>query len=237
MFFADDCYIFCKANVECANHVQEMLRVFERTSGQQINVEKSSVIFSRNVCNSLKEELCQQLGFTEAGANSMYLGLPSFLHRKKSVAFGYIKDKLQEKLHGWDKKKLSKSGKEILIKSVAQTLPNYTMSVFLLPMEICRELERVMCKFWWNTASSGTRSIHWMSWERLSLGNSDGGMGFRNVRSFNVALLGKQAWRLLVHPDKLASRVFKARDYPSRTFLTATTGSNPSYVWRIILEA
>lgn len=163
MFFVDDCYIFCKANTECAKHVQELLRVFEKASGQQINGEKSSVIFSKNVCNSLKEEMCQQLGFTKTGANSMYLGLPSFLHRKKSVTFGYVKDKLQDKLQGWDKKKLSKGGKEILIKSMAQTLPNYIMSVFLLLMKICRELERAMYKFWWNTTSARTRSIHWMS--------------------------------------------------------------------------
>lgn len=63
-----------------------------------------------------------------------------FLHRKKTVAFAYIKDKLQDKLLGWDKKVLLKGGKEILLKTVAQTLPNYTMSVFLLPLEVCKDL-------------------------------------------------------------------------------------------------
>lgn len=163
MFFADDCYIFCKADVDCASHVQEMLRLFEQASGQQINVDKSSVIFSRNVSNALKESLCQHLGFMEADANSLYLGLPSFLHRKKTVAFGYIKEKMQQKLQGWDKKKLSRGGKEILIKSTAQSLPNYTMSVFLLPLDICKEVERSMCKFWWNTNPLKAKSIHWMS--------------------------------------------------------------------------
>lgn len=186
MFFADDCYIFCKADVEYASNVQNLLRVFETASGQQVNVDKSSAIFSRNVCNSLKEDLCQQLGFKEASGDSMYLGLPSFLHRKKSVAFWYIKERLQEKLQGWDKKKLSRGGKEIMLKSVAQTLPNYTMSVFLLPVDICKDLERAMCKFWWNTDSSKNKSIHWMSWERMSSRKSEGGMGFRNVCDFNI---------------------------------------------------
>lgn len=230
IFFADDYYIFSKANVESVRHVQNMLHTFEKASGQKVNVDKYSVIFSKNVCNPLKEELCQPLGFKEAGTNSMYLGLPSLINRKKSVAFGYIKDRLQERLKGWDKKKLFKGGKEILIKTVAQTLPNYTMSVFLLPLEVCRDLERVICKFWWNTNSSKEKSIHWMSWDRMSARKSVGCMDFRNIRDFNIALLGKQAWRLLVHPDKLMSRVFQARYYHSQSFLTAKLGSNPSYI-------
>lgn len=39
---------------------------------------------------------------------------------------------------------------------------------------------------------------------------SSGGMGFMNLRDFNVALLSKQGCMLLQHPDKLFSRVYKA---------------------------
>ncbi|KAL8115387.1 hypothetical protein AgCh_022031 [Apium graveolens] len=43
-----------------------LLKTFEKASGQQLNVDKSSVFFSRNTPNSLKAELCQQLRFNEA---------------------------------------------------------------------------------------------------------------------------------------------------------------------------
>lgn len=62
-------------------------------------------------------------------------------------------------------------------------------------------------------------------------------MSFRCLRDFNIALLGKQAWRLSCYPDKLVSRIFKARYYPTSTFLTATLGSNPSYIWRSVMKA
>lgn len=65
-----------------------------------------------------------------------------------------IKDRLLDRLKGWDKKKLSWGGKEILIKFVAKTLLNYPMNVFLISMEIYKELEQAMCKFWWRTNSS-----------------------------------------------------------------------------------
>ncbi|KAL6509415.1 hypothetical protein OROGR_022725 [Orobanche gracilis] len=38
-----------------------------------------------------------------------------------------------------------------------------------------------------------------------------GGMGFRKLREMNLTLLGKQAWRLIMRPDSLVARVYKAR--------------------------
>ncbi|XP_074327095.1 uncharacterized protein LOC141665037 [Apium graveolens] len=237
MFFADDCYIFCKASEDSANHILQMLNIFERASGQQINVEKSSVFYSRNTSFYLKQDIFQILKIKEAEENTHYLDLPNMLSRKKSAVFGYIKDRLQDRLQGWDKKCLSKGGKEILIKSTAQTLSNYAMSVFLLPAAVCKDLEMAMSKFWWKSDSSKDKGIHWMCWSRLTASKFKGGMGFKDLRDFNIALLGKQAWRLVVHPDKLVSRIFKARYYPSDSFLQAQLGSNPSYIWRSIMEA
>lgn len=57
------------------------------------------------------------------------------------------------------------------------------------------------------------------------------------TRVFNISLLGIQAWRLLVNPDKLVSKVFNAWYYPSKSLLTAKVGSSPSYIWRRVLEA
>lgn len=75
----------------------------------------------------------------------MYLGLPSTIGRNKTSIFGFLKEKLQS---NWDTKMLSKGGKEVLLKTVAQALPNYAMGVFLLPMNLCQDLERMMCKYW-----------------------------------------------------------------------------------------
>ena len=42
---------------------------------------------------------------------------------------------------------LSRAGKEILLKTVAQTIPNYVMQVYLLPIDLCRDLETMMNSF------------------------------------------------------------------------------------------
>ena len=54
MFFADDSYLYCKANVEEAQNVLNMLKIFEGATGQKINTFKSSVFLSTNMGNSSK---------------------------------------------------------------------------------------------------------------------------------------------------------------------------------------
>lgn len=53
----------------------------------------------------------------------------------------------------------------------------------------------------------------------------------------NIAMLAKQAWRLVQQPSTLVSRLFKARYYPSSSFMLACKGSSPSYIWTSILAA
>lgn len=131
---------------------------------------------------------------------------------------------------------LSRGGKEVLIKTVAQALPNYTMSMFRIPQQLCTDLERILNKFWWKN-SSNNKGIHWLQWDRMCTKKSRGGLGFRKLQDFNVALLGKQGWRLIDKPGTLVERVYKARYYPEGSFMSAKVGSNPSYIWRSIMEA
>lgn len=155
-----------------------MLKSYEIASGQQINFEKSSAFFSKNAAATLRNDLCYQLRLKEANDKSMYLGLPNIVGRNKSALFGYLKEKMQDRIEGWDKKTLSKGGKEILLKTVAQTLPNYAMSVFLLPLNLCQDLEKLMCRYWWRSSSKKEKCIHWLSWENMCKRKSAGGMGF-----------------------------------------------------------
>ena len=45
---------------------------------------------------------------------------------------------------------LSKAGKEVVIKTVAQSIPTYTMGVFQLLVKLCDELNALCAKFWWS---------------------------------------------------------------------------------------
>lgn len=44
--------------------------------------------------------------------STTYLDLPSIIGRNKNVVLGYLKERMQKKIEGYDKKLLSKGGKE-----------------------------------------------------------------------------------------------------------------------------
>ncbi|XP_060968285.1 uncharacterized protein LOC133035872 [Cannabis sativa] len=164
---------------------------------------------------------------SEATDGSLYLGLPNIIGRKKTVILGFLKNKIINCLNSWNGKFLSRAGKEVLLKSVIQSLPTYAMSVFLIPLETCQEIEKIMANFWWKTSSAKGQGIIWMSWDRMATHKHSGGMRFHHLHDFNLAMLAKQGW----------SRVFKAKYYPQSDFLTANLGNNPSFVWRSIWSA
>lgn len=75
-----------------------------------------------------------------------------------------------------------------------------------------------------------------MSWDRMCMKKSDGDMRFRKLHDFNLALLGKQAWRLVTIAESMVNRVFKVRYYPDGKFLTARIGANPNFVGQALWQ-
>ncbi|XP_031108426.1 uncharacterized protein LOC116012895 [Ipomoea triloba] len=235
LFFADDSLPFFKATIHEAEVIRNSLNIYESMSGQAVNYHKSSVCFSRNTSEVCREDVASVLGVTQAPNFGKYLGLPSFIGRNRRAVFSYIEDKIKQRLGSWNKRLISQAGKEILLKSVAQSMPTFSMSVFLLPDGVCQSIERAMNRYWWSSGSE--RGIHWKAWDRLCIPKNYRGLGFKDLRAFNLAMLCKQAWRFLTRPDSLVTRIYKARYFPKTSFIDAKLGSCPSYCWRSIMGA
>jgi hypothetical protein len=80
---------------------------------------------------------------------SKYLGLPTPEGRMSSGKFQSLQSKLAKYLVEWDDNHKSQAAKEILIKSIAQAIPVYVMSVFKLPLGLCDELTKMIRRYWW----------------------------------------------------------------------------------------
>lgn len=63
--------------------------------------------------------------------------------------------------------------------------------------------------FWWGSKINLRRGTNWLSWDRLTVRKKNRGMDFKYLFAFNLAMLGKQGWKLVSGHDTIVSQVFK----------------------------
>jgi hypothetical protein len=89
-----------------------------------INKEKYAVMFSKGTKRLAKRRFLSTLQISDEGYNERYMGMPIHLGRSKRKAFEYLKENVWKAIQGWKEKFLSRAGKEILVKAVAQANSN-----------------------------------------------------------------------------------------------------------------
>jgi hypothetical protein len=94
LLFADDSLLLLEANIQNVETVKSILQTYEECSGQMINRDKSSVMFSSNAKRSAKNFLLQALELGPETMDGKYLGLPTYIGRSRKKCFEYIKEKI-----------------------------------------------------------------------------------------------------------------------------------------------
>lgn len=235
LLFADDSLVFCEANSDDARTVSNILKQYEAASGQKVNTEKSGTLFSPNMDEQVRNSISNILGIVQVFSCEKYLGLPLYVGKEKKKEFRVLKERIRGKLNAWNTKQLSQAGKAVLLQSVAQAAPIFAMSCFKLPSTLLDELNNMMARFWWGNMGQ-KRKIHWKSWEALCISKGDGGLGFRDFHAFNLAMLGKQWWRLMQNVNSLSFQVFQGKYLNGKDHWKVTVNCNASFLWKSLHE-
>ena len=82
------------------NVLQNILALYEQTSGQQINRDKTNIFFSKAMEEERKSEIIDFFGMTDVKEYMKYLGLPAVVGRNKKASLNYIKEQVWSKLQG-----------------------------------------------------------------------------------------------------------------------------------------
>jgi ATP-dependent helicase/DNAse subunit B len=64
------------------------------------------------------------------------------IERTKKATFKFMKDRIWKKLNSWSSRNLSQAGREMMIKSILQSIQTYVMSIFLIPSTLIEEIEK-----------------------------------------------------------------------------------------------
>ncbi|XP_009107743.1 uncharacterized protein LOC103833410 [Brassica rapa] len=231
LLFADDTMIFTKASTENCSALTLILKDYEKASGQLINATKSSISFSSKTPRETRARVKLLLGIEKEGGTGKYLGLPELFSRRKRDLFSSIVDRIKLRAAAWSTCRLSSAGKLTMLKSVLTAVPTFSMSCFLLLVGLCDQIQSALTRFWWDHDPS-TRNICWVAWDNLTQHKDVGGLGLRDIQDFNVAMLAKNAWRILTNPECLLARLLIGKYCHSSSFLSAPCPSSASHEWR-----
>jgi len=120
----------------------------------------------------------------------LYLGLSIGGDPQRLAFWEPVMNAVKSRLSGWQSRFLSFGGRLVLLKSVLTSLPVYALSFFKAPSGIISSLESMFNNFFWG-GSEDNRKISWIAWSSVCLSKEGGGLGVRQLREFNLALLGK----------------------------------------------
>ena len=101
-------------------------------------------------------------------------------------------------------------GRVTLIKSVLTSIPIYFLSFFRVPKKLVNKLVRLQRNFLWGGAQEQNK-IAWVKWESVCMRKEVGGLGVKDINSFNLSLLWKWKWSLFQHQGELWARVLESK--------------------------
>jgi hypothetical protein len=236
LMFADDLILFAEANVDQMNVVLNIIDQFCQLSGQKVSQEKTSIMFSKNVCPRVKEALVMMSGFTEATSLGKYLGVPLVGRAPKRSDYNYIINQVKTKLSAWKAKHLSFAGRVTLSKAVIEAIPVYPMMTVAIPKACLNELQKIQRAFIWGDDNSG-RKYHAVSWGNVTLPKVYGGLGMRRLVQMNKACLMKLGWAIRSGKEALWIEVIKGKyDRQNTNFEHVVVKAQDSSLWKSLVQ-
>ncbi|XP_055822053.1 uncharacterized protein LOC129890541 [Solanum dulcamara] len=147
--FADDVIIFTATNNFSMTLITKTLKVYETTSGQLINKDKSQFMLPLNTNPDIIDRIGRITGFKCTHGPITYLGCPLYIGRQRIIYYTGMVSKVISKIRGWQNKILSFGGRATLVKSVLQSLPIYLLSAIRPTATTINQIKSLIANFFW----------------------------------------------------------------------------------------
>lgn len=106
---------------------------------------------------------------------------------------------------------------------------------FRILVGVARKITRLQREFLWG-GNDGVKKIASVKWDVVCRSREQGELGIKNIKLFNIALLGKWRWRLLREERLLWSLVLKSKYGELVKMLVRKVSNLDSIWWRDLVE-
>ncbi|XP_039039748.1 uncharacterized protein LOC120177804 [Hibiscus syriacus] len=205
--FADDILIFCKGNIEYVSGVINVLDQFYEMFGLKLNAAKCE-LYTAGITYRDLEQILQSTGFKHGSLPVRYLGVPLVTRKLTEKDCVALIDKIKSKLHHWQ---------------------------LILPQAIVNMIEQLCSRFFWKStdkAATGAR----VSWHKIFLGKSEGGLGLKDIKTWNKACMIQLIRNILAGEGSLWIAWIKCYVIKGADFLLVDDVANSSWCIRRLLK-
>ncbi|CAN1159647.1 LINE-1 retrotransposable element ORF2 protein [Linum perenne] len=233
--FADDLLIFTNGSVQGISVIYQVLHSFYKLTGLKVNPSKTELFCSVSVPRTIIDQMVHISEFKEGSLPVKYLGVPLISGSLKAINCQVLVDRITARIQSWRAKSLSYAGRAQLIEFVLFSMSYYWMNVFLLPKKVIRAVQHVCARFLWGTTDSGSENSK-VAWEKLSCPKREGGLGFKDLSSWNLASLTRHIWNLIVKGGSLWVAWVSYYRTRRTSLWECKPSQNYSWIWKKLLK-
>lgn len=199
--FADDMILFCKGEYQSVLMMLQGLKLFSNSTGLVANPNKSA-IFGCGMDNQEMLRLVECSGFQQGKLPFRYLGVPISTKKLSAADSEQLIDRMIGRIRTWSSRNISFAGRRQLVNSVLMSICVYWAQIFMLPQAVMKRINAICRSYLW-TGLCNSSKPGYVSWEDVCYPKCKGGLGFKSLLHWNLALVGKQAWSISMKADNL----------------------------------
>lgn len=183
--FADDLLIFIDGSIKSVQLVLQILKEFELRSGLAVSMQKTS-FFTSGLSVVEVETIQASMGMTLGSLPVRYLGVPLNSRKLSLTNCEPLIQQVKARFSSWSVKSLSFTGRLLLIKTVIAGITTFWCSAFILLKACIARINSLCSMFQWKGSLEGHHTAR-VSWETVVLTKRQGGLGVKDLYTWNKA--------------------------------------------------
>ncbi|XP_020266417.1 uncharacterized protein LOC109841906 [Asparagus officinalis] len=233
--FADDTLLFVRSTKNDISILKAILYIFEDISWLGINFSKSSLIYFGKLHNR-GQVLASSMNCKLDYLPIKYLGLPLKYGKLAKSDWQPMLDNMYRKLASWKSSCLSFGGRLVLLNSVLSSIPLYYMSFYKLPSWVIKEVDKIRKNFLWTGKNISKPFKCLVNWKTVCLSKYEGGLGVKDLKLFNNALLSKWLWKCLDRDSLIGTFLHHLYIRKDSQLQSTSCSSSYSMFWNDIIS-